>query len=93
MADAIGQFQEVNAIVQRLAGVTGQLFKVAYGERCLGGVVMTWDYPSGEALAAFEAASATDTAWTELVTRVVAADSPWVLPLRASFFARSCSDR
>jgi hypothetical protein len=80
MLDAIGQFNECNVIIQRLAGVTGQMFAVAFGDNCLGGTVLVYDFPSPTAQAAFETASSTDSEWLAFVARLVASDSPWVLP-------------
>jgi hypothetical protein len=80
MLDAIGQFNESNAIVQRLAGVTGQMFAVVFGDNCLGGTVLAYDFPSPAAQAAFDTASSTDSEWLTFVARLVASDSPWILP-------------
>ena len=80
MADALEQVHEVNAITQRLSGISGQLFNVAFGQQCFGGVVMSWDWPSSEARASFEEQSAADGEWLALVAQIIDAEGPWVLP-------------
>ena len=80
MADAVSQMNETIAVLERLTGVTGQMFTVAYGERCFGGAILVWDFPSPEAQAEFESASGTDADFQAVLGRVLASDSPWILP-------------
>lgn len=80
MSDAVGQMNETIDVLKRLTGITGQMFAVAYGDRCFGGVVLVWDFPSPEAHAAFETASSTDAEFQAVLGRVLGSDSPWVLP-------------
>ena len=78
MAD-VAQMQQANRIVERMAGVTGQLFIVAFGQNAFGGIRMYYDFPSNEAVGRFN--DMVDVEWTALVGAVMSPDGPWVLPV------------
>jgi hypothetical protein len=80
LEDAVADMLVVNEATQRLAGVTGQMFVVGWGANVFGGVRLTWDFPSHEALGRWEDAASTDPAFQELMGRVTGADSAWVVP-------------